>query len=237
MSQRNVCRQPFLEWSSETKESQRLAAVAKEIFKRAVDRLKLTPQAVLAFFKQQEEQSGGISEMDMKKVRRLILHKLFQAWCTHLKTKNVSRFKASQVLTRVARRVQERVSPREFQLIAFHMWYRYSSVRASHRRDESEKVFTMPYIPRWPPLLRQINAKRIHHKICETTAAGMSLKKAIRAWIFAYERAKTFLIDEGKESSAAIHYERILMVRTFMPWRTMTREKGRNYRRREKCFK
>jgi hypothetical protein len=228
---------PFLEWASETKESQRLAAIAKEIFKRAVDRVKLTPQAVLAFFKQQEEQLGGISEMDMKKVRRLILHKLFHTWCSHLKAKNVSRFKASQVLTRVARRVQERVSPREFQQIAFHMWYRYSSVRASHRREEPEKVFTMPYMPRWPPLLRQINAKRIHHKICATNAAGLVLKKALHAWTIAFGRAKTFLVDEGKESSAAGHYDRILKARTFLPWKTMTKEKGRNYRRRERCFR
>ena len=39
-----------MEWAIETKDSIRLSQVAKLIFKKAVDKLKLTPQAVMAFF-------------------------------------------------------------------------------------------------------------------------------------------------------------------------------------------
>ncbi len=45
-----VCRLPFMEWAQETRDSKRLANVASEIFKKAVEKLKLTPQAVMAFF-------------------------------------------------------------------------------------------------------------------------------------------------------------------------------------------
>lgn len=49
-SQRQLCYRPFIEWAVETKDAIRLSQVAKMIFKKAVDKLKLTPQAVMAFF-------------------------------------------------------------------------------------------------------------------------------------------------------------------------------------------
>jgi hypothetical protein len=41
---------PFTEWASETRDAIRLKNVATQIFKKAVEKLKLTPQAVMAFF-------------------------------------------------------------------------------------------------------------------------------------------------------------------------------------------
>ena len=50
---------PFREWAVEANESKRLSDLSLMIFKRAVNKSKLTPQAVMAYFNVSAEGVGG----------------------------------------------------------------------------------------------------------------------------------------------------------------------------------
>ncbi len=170
-------------------------------------------------------------------MRRLILKKLYHAWLTQNKHLQVSRFRAGQVLTRVARRIQERMTPKEFQMVSFHLWHRYAAVKAAHRRDEPEQLFMVPYIQRWPRLLRILNSKRITKKRAAEKASRVMVYRAWKGWRKAMESERSDAGDEDKEERARRHYEDRLNLRIIHAWCGAAKERGRNKRRREKCFR
>lgn len=173
----------------------------------------------------------------MNKVRRLILHKLYNDWIAENKRLQISRFKAGQVLARVARRIQDRLSPKEFQLVSFHLWRRYSSVKNSFRKQEQEKVFMVPYIQRWPRLLRILHSQQIKKKRAAEKADRVTFHRAWGRWKQALERIKEDITDPSQEETSKTHFEEVLKKRILTAWSEITRERGRNMRRRERCFR
>lgn len=186
---------------------------------------------------QRENQSSNISITEMNKVRRLILKKLYTAWLKENQRLQISRFRAGQVLARVARRIQEKLSPKEFQMISFHLWHRYASVKGSHRRDEKDKAFVTPYIARWPRLLRILNSKRIRNKRTEEKAHKVMCYRALKSWRIAMDKEQADLDNLDLEDKATRHFEDRLCGGVVSAWSALAKERGKNLRRREKCFR
>ena len=173
----------------------------------------------------------------MNKVRRLILQKLYAAWLKENQRLQISRFRAGQVLARVARRIQEKFSPKEFQMVSFHMWRRYAAVKAAHRRDEKDPPFVVPYITRWPRLLRILNSKRIKKKRAEEKAHKVIYFRVLKAWRLSREKVRDGFEDTDLEDIAIRHYEDRLCGVIIKAWCGVAKERGRNLRRREKLFR
>jgi hypothetical protein len=70
---------PFHAWLNEIKLQQKLNAVVKNYFQNCVERLNLTPQAVMAYFNR-EKWNIHLSGINESKIRRLILQKLIAGW-------------------------------------------------------------------------------------------------------------------------------------------------------------
>ena len=64
-------------WFEEAMDNKRLNVIVKEFFALSIRRLRLTPQACMAFFNREK---ADIPHTDMMKIRRLMLHKLFKGW-------------------------------------------------------------------------------------------------------------------------------------------------------------
>ena len=149
----------------------------------------------------------------MNKVRRLILQKLYTAWIKENQRLQISRFRAGQVLARVARRIQEKLSPKEFQMISFHLWHRYAAVKAAHRRDEKDKPYVTPYIARWPRLLRILNSKRIRNTRALERARKVVFHRCMKAWKIAMEKERSDIDDDDGQEKAERHFDdRLLCV-------------------------
>ena len=173
----------------------------------------------------------------MNKVRRLILNKLYAAWLKENQRLQISRFRAGQVLARVARRIQEKLSPKEFQMISFHMWHRYSAVKAAYRRDEKDRPFVTPYIARWPRLLRILNSKRIRGKLAEEKAQKVVFHRVMKAWRITMAKERSDILDGDSEDMAIRHFDDRLCRSVMQVWCNLARERGRNLRKREKYFR
>ena len=83
---------PFDAWASETLNSKQLKIIVKEFFNLCVKRLKLAPQAVMAYFAPPGDDTIQISETDGMKIRRLILSKLFEGWKAEVRELRGQRF-------------------------------------------------------------------------------------------------------------------------------------------------
>lgn len=118
----------FIAWRDETQLSKDMQIIIQEFFKNCIQKLKLTPQACMAFFNQ-EKWRRSISKSDMLKIRRLMLQKLFTGWRSETRDLSVIRYKASQILSRMVRRTKGPLWVKESALVCFHMWFRYISVK------------------------------------------------------------------------------------------------------------
>lgn len=85
MAMHNRVGKPFLAWKAEVEEAKRLKFLVAEFFQISIRRLRLTPQAVMAFFSP-EELGNMITEADLSKVRRLLLKTLFRGWKMEVRT-------------------------------------------------------------------------------------------------------------------------------------------------------
>jgi hypothetical protein len=92
--------------------------------------MRLSPQACMIFFNPGEWRSQ-IDPMELTKIRRLMLLKLFNGWRTEAHDLKIMRFKASQILSRMVRRTKGPMWVKESTLVCFHMWYRYVTVKVS----------------------------------------------------------------------------------------------------------
>lgn len=231
---RSFIYRPFVEWALETAESIRLSNLALSIFKKAVNNSKLTPQAVMAYFSK-SDYDGKITERELNSVRRLILKRLFAAWLFEAKLLRIHRFKAGQILTRMFRRTFGNLSQRELLVLTLHVWHRLAAVNTAYRRGDPQPHFTQPYIKQWGPIVQNITVKRIKKIRAQDSSRQLLKMRGFKFWLKAISNDNT-PDNEGNTMKAEAHYVETLFGKVFHVWNKLTRERGRNLRRREKCF-
>jgi hypothetical protein len=224
---------PFHGWASEVEESKRLNQLISTFFTTCIKRLKLTPQAVMAYFSQ-EDFGKLLSESDRTKIRRLILNKLFTGWGNEIRTQKVFRYRASVILSRMMRKTRGPMWSKEMTLLFFHMWRRYVAVRTAYRRGEPDPVFKTPYIHQWTIYLQQLTMSRIYKRRALENGKQLILMRSVRRWKFmmAEDRSK----PKDPIATARLYYRRKLCVKLFQGWFGCVREKGKIMRNREKYF-
>ena len=232
---RNILRPPLREWATEASESRRLSDLALSIFKKAVNRSKLTPQAVMAFFSKHGSWNGKITEQELNMVRRLILKKLFGAWVLEAKSLRICRFKGSKIITRMMRRTFGNLSQKERLVLSLHLWHRLAAVASAERRGEPQPYFNQPYIKEWPVVLQNLTVKKMKKIRAQDSSRQLLKVRAFKAWSKALS-SDTSPDNEDSNALAEAHYVERKLQRVIDEWNALTRERGRNLRRREKCF-
>ena len=178
-----VVGKPFRAWQGEIIDGKRLQVLVKEFFQLCIQRLKLTPQAVFAYFS--PSQWGNVlSETDQNKIRRLILIKLFHGWQVEVRRLRVRRFHGSQILSRMMRRSKGPLWVKEINLVCFHMWRRYTCIRLAFKREEPEPRFSNPFLPQWAKLLSEMTIKRIKKKRAQEISQLLTTKRIFRRWYY-----------------------------------------------------
>jgi len=149
----NIYGKFFLAWKEETLASKWMQHVIQEFFQKCIQRLRLTPQAIMAFFHEQKW-TKAVPRADLLKIRRLVLQKLFDSWRTETKNLSTLRYKASQILSRMMRRTKGPMWVKESLLVCFHMWSRYISVKKAYRLRLPDPRFSIPFLPQWTKVCR-----------------------------------------------------------------------------------
>ena len=228
-----VLGKPFEAWATEVQDAKNLRVLVRDFFLLCIKRLKLTPQAVMAYFSPQEW-GASISEGDQNKIRRLVLSKLYQGWRSEVRFLRNNRFKASQILTRVMRRSKGPLWVKETTLVCFHVWRRYSSVRKAYKLQLPEPRFGAPYLPQWTKLLQTITLQRISRKRAAEKAEMLVYIRTFRKWTFIMTVDRTQ--SANPEAVAESHNRRVILRRVVLAWRTVLRERGTIVRVRNRCF-
>jgi hypothetical protein len=224
---------PFEAWATEVQDAKNLRILVRDFFLLCIKRLRLTPQAVMAYFSPQEW-GASISEGDQNKIRRLVLSKLFSGWRSEIRFLRNNRFKASQILTRVMRRSKGPLWVKETTLVCFHVWRRYGAVRKAYKLQLPEPRFGAPYLPQWTKLLQTITLQRIARKRAAEKGEMLVYIRTFRRWTFIMTVDRTQ--SANPEAIAESHNRRVILKRVVLAWRTILRERGTIVRVRDRCF-
>ncbi|KAJ1399601.1 hypothetical protein B484DRAFT_406253, partial [Ochromonadaceae sp. CCMP2298] len=171
----------YLAWREEARTAIELRKLIRRFFETCIQRLKLTPQAVMAFFNPGEWHSS-IAREDTLKIRRLILDKLFQGWCRETRELRIIRYKAQQILSRMVRRTKGPLWVKEAVLVCFHMWFRYMRAKKCHLLDLPEPRHTNPMLPQWTKLQKYLTVKRIKKKRCAEVGYLLISMRTFQRW-------------------------------------------------------
>jgi len=230
----HILGKPFEAWAAEVQDSKRLKEIVKSFYVLCVRRLRLTPQAVMAYFAPPGEYSAAMTEVDQMKIRRLILSKLFVGWRSEMRELRGMRFKASQILARTMRRSKGPMWVKEGVLVTFHIWRRYTAVRFAYRRDEPDPQFKNPHLPQWSKLLSTITLNRIHRKRAQEKGEKLSLTRTFRTWCVIMTMDKSKLVTPLQ--IAINHWNSKVWTKVFGGWSQLIRERGVIMRLRDKTF-
>ena len=225
---------PFEAWAAEVEDTKRLKEMVKAFYVLCVRRLRLTPQAVMAFFAPQGEYSVAMSDVDQMKIRRLILSKLFMGWRSEVRELRGMRYKASQILARTMRRSKGPMWVKEGVLVTFHIWRRYAAVRFAYRRDEPDPQFKNPHLPQWSKLLSSITLNRIHRKRAQEKGEKLLITRTFRTWQVIMTMDKSKLVTPLQ--IAINHWNLKVWTKVFGGWSGIIKERGTIMRLRNKCF-
>jgi hypothetical protein len=225
---------PFEAWAGEVESAKQLKEIVRQFFNLCVKRLRLTPQAVMAYFAPPTDDSVEISETDGMKIRRLILSKLFEGWKAEVRELRGMRFKASQILARTVRRSKGPMWVKEGVLICFHIWHRYSAVRNAYRREAPDPQFKNPHFPQWTKLLSSITLSRIHRKRAQEKGEHLTQLRAYKTWKLIMTMDKSKLLTPLQ--IAINHWNLKVWTKVFNGWSLHLRERGLIMRIRDKCF-
>ena len=202
-----MCGKPLKAWIQEIADEKRLSALVGEFFKRSIARSRLTPQAVMTFFSSEEV---DISEQDRNKIRRLILTRLFRGWQLDIKQVLRNRFRAGILLARCLRRGNTTLWAKENLFLVYHTWRRYISVNLAYKRDLPIPRFTLPHIPGWSKLSKEITMK----KLKKQRAAGNYEKLLHIRWFRSWQKMMT--VDKASlmtPDEVAEHHYHMLVVK------------------------
>ena len=223
----------FEAWRDEIKDEKRLKKTIAGFFAICIKRMKLTPQAIMAFFNP-GEWSHMIAHEDRMKIRRMVLLKLFNGWKNESHDLKIMRYKASQILSRMVRRTKGPLWVKESTLVCFHMWYRYTVVKNSYRRGELDPNFKNPYLPQWTKLYKEITLSRVKKKRTLETGQLLTQRRAYGKWRY------LMTVDRSKPVTplavAINHYNTVLSTKVLIAWYRYVRDRGRAMRYAEKIF-
>jgi hypothetical protein len=223
----------FLAWKEESCDQKRLRKLIQTFFSNCIHRMRLSPQAVMAYFSP-GEWSCNISESDNMKIRRLIIQRLFNGWRLESRELKTVRYKASQILSRMMRRTKGPMWVKESTLVSFHMWYRYVKVKRAYRNGEPDPRFSNPFLPQWTKLYKDITVLRIRRKRSLETSHKLTQLRAFRNWKY------LMTVDRTKPVTplavAINHYNSVICSKILYAWFDLIRERGQNTRFRNKMF-
>ena len=115
------------------------------------------------------------------------------------------------------------------------MWYRFTAYKIAVRRNEFPKMFTTPYISEWPSALSALTKKTMKTRRALEKANILIQSRAFRNWRIL---KRQFTIPEFPEKLkiAEAHFVERLGRNVFNAWYYLSRERGKNIRRRNKQF-
>jgi hypothetical protein len=223
----------FQSWRDEIRDEKRLKKTIAGFFAICIKRMKLTPQAIMAFFNP-GEWSDVVAVEDKMKIRRMVLLKLFYAWKNESRDLKIMRYKATQILSRMVRRTKGPLWVKESTLVCFHMWHRYTVVKNCYRRGELDPTFKNPYLPQWAKLYKDITLSRVKKKRTLETGQLLTQRRAYVKWRY------LMTVDRSKPVTplavAINHYHTALSTKIVRAWYQFVRERGRAMRYAEKIF-
>ena len=224
---------PFWAWKDEVQDGKRLKSLVREFFNSCIKNLRLTPQAVMAFFAP-EEWGNVLADHDKAKIRRLILVKLFVGWRKEWKFLSANRFKAGQLLSRMMRRTKGPLWVKEVNLVCFHMWKRFCGVQRAYRNEEPEPRYQTPFLPQWTKLLSLLTLKRIKKKRCHERGSLLTLSRQWSKWryMMAVDRSKSLT----PQAIAENHHRKKTLIKVFRGLYQCIRERGEVQRVQHRCF-
>lgn len=225
---------PFRAWREEVDEAKRLSVLVSKFFKLSIQRLKLTPQSVMAYFNR-KEWGAAISEMDEYKIRRLIVVKLFHGWLSTAHSQRTNNYKASQIIARMVRRTRGPLMMKEAVLVCFHMWHRYIAVKKAFRVNKPDPTFGNPYLPQWARLIKTIVFMRMEKKRAVVAAHRVGLWVWFKRWLIVKNMPDRARIVT-KEEMAIEHFASSTCRRILQAWYQLIRTRGRLFRIRNRAF-
>jgi len=229
----NIYGKFFLAWKEETLASKWMQHVIQEFFQKCIQRLRLTPQAIMAFFHEQKW-TKAVPRSDLLKIRRLVLQKLFDSWRTETKNLSTLRYKASQILSRMMRRTKGPMWVKESLLVCFHMWSRYISVKKAYRLRLPDPRFSIPFLPQWTKLYKDITVSRMKKKRTMEIGTFVMEVRFFAKW------KRMMTIDRSKPVTplavAIMHYSTVLLRKVVTEWHELLRERGKIVRFRDRIF-
>lgn len=223
----------FLEWRQETRDSKRLTILCSRFFTDCIDKLKLSPQAVMVYF-DSSKWGSVIKQDDLTKFRRLILLKLVKEWKKEVLFLKKTRYQACQIIIRCSRSANNHLYETEAALVCFHMWKRYVLVTKAYRNQEPEPRFTNPYLPQWTRLKTEIALRRIHKTRTAEKGQILSIHRSFKRW----ENAMTLDLAAylSPWEQACIYNSKKLTNWVLQAWIESIKERGNIQRVQFRCF-
>ena len=96
-------------------------------------------------------------------------------------------------------------------------------------------MFTTPYIAEWPVVLQRLTLKRIKKSRAADKARLVIQMKSFRRWQHAKQKV-TFPEFADLTIKAEAHFVQRLGLKVLYAWYDLSRERGKNIRKREKIF-
>eukprot|EP00601_Ochromonadales_sp_CCMP2298_P031198 CAMPEP_0173332078 /NCGR_PEP_ID=MMETSP1144-20121109/4163_1 /TAXON_ID=483371 /ORGANISM="non described non described, Strain CCMP2298" /LENGTH=448 /DNA_ID=CAMNT_0014276943 /DNA_START=93 /DNA_END=1436 /DNA_ORIENTATION=+ len=220
-------------WREEARTEIMLRGLVTQFFKICIQRLRLTPQACMAFFNPGEWRES-IERDDLLKIRRLVLEKLFGGWRAETRELRRTRYMASQILSRMVRRTKGPLWIKEATLVCFHMWHRYGCLSRAFKNDTPAPRFTNPMLPQWMALVQSLTVRRIKKKRCADLGYHLSSLRTFQRWKY------LMTVDRSKPVTplavAIMHHSRTLKLKMILLWHAVLRERGGMMRFRDRIF-
>jgi hypothetical protein len=223
----------FMAWKGEWQDTKRLQMLVSTFFAMCIKRLKLTPQALMAFF-QAKKWSKFMKPEDLTKIRRLILIKMFKGWSLEVRRLKKNRFSAHQIISRCYRRSNGTLYAKESMLICFHMWRRYIAVNIAYRLEKSEPRFDNPFMVQWTKYLHKLYMFRIHKQRVKQRGILLQTRRIWAIWrkILSLGLAAYLSPDE----QAKQHFKKVICTKVLNSLLELLRARGKSVRCRNRCF-
>jgi hypothetical protein len=223
----------FYEWRQEARDSKKLSALCSRFFSDCIEKLKLSPQAVMVYFDSKKWETV-INRNDLTKFRRLIVLKIFNEWRKEILFLKKTRHQACQFIIRCSRSATNHLYETEAALVCFHMWKRYLLVTKAYLSHEPEPRFTNPYLPQWTRLKTEIALTRIHKTRTAEKGQILSQLRSFKRWRFSMTLDLSAYLSPWEQAS--IYNYKYLTNWVLQAWITSIKERGSIQRVQYRCF-
>lgn len=173
----------------------------------------------------------------------LIIRKLFNHWMSEVRRLKTVRYQARRILNRSYDSIMNPKWLLEIKTTIFHLWRRYTALRAAIRQGKAAPAFSSPddlYIEQWGSLRAAIIVKHMVNSAVNGRAKKLTLHRSIQAWVVVCRN-----LGVGKEREKMIqsyltlanqHYEFNLLFKIMRLWNQVVRNHGKDFKRMKRCF-